>query len=573
MREVIAVVQAVRRRVYVNLAIEQFFRASFFLVAALTAGVLFVKLVFLPQAMDALAYAALTGAVVVVAYALMLSRIRSLAAAITADEKLGLAERLSTALVVSDDDSPLAQLVVEDARDRARRVNVAARFPISLPPNWRNLAIGLVVLTGILCLPQYDLFGRRADILRRQRDREATVKVVEKVRKQIAEMKKVIPETDAKTLDILKDIEFKLGEIQAAEMGKDKALAALSVPMEKLAERMKEIAKEFAKGAQSPQMDLPKAQQEKMLADAKALLDRMNQLLQAAQLTPEQRDQLAKALEQAAKNREALNAAKDQLDKLAEALQKGDKLTPEQAEQLAKALEQLAKQMAQQPSSDNAQLAQQLQQLAQAMKSGNSQTAQQQLQQAQSLLKTSLKGLNSQMASLCKSAGAMGLGEEAFMDMTGSQSMGEGAQDLLAMAEAMKGLGDMKASLAGAESLSLAEALEELEAAAMLGRGNGRGRGPGMGDWGIGEGGEWPLGQDTGDPLLKDKVTGQIQPGRVISSFLVPGGNIRNETRAELENVVLESKQKAKEALTTQKVPRAYEKVVGGYFDKLEVPK
>jgi len=36
---------------------------------------------------------------------------------------------------------------------------------------------------------------------------------------------------------------------------------------------------------------------------------------------------------------------------------------------------------------------------------------------------------------------------------------------------------------------------------------------------------------------------------------------------------VLEGKQRAKEALVDQKVPRAYEKIVRDYFESLDVPK
>jgi hypothetical protein len=63
-----------------------------------------------------------------------------------------------------------------------------------------------------------------------------------------------------------------------------------------------------------------------------------------------------------------------------------------------------------------------------------------------------------------------------------------------------------------------------------------------------------------------------MRPGRVLAAYYTKGGNIKNEVKVQLADEVLASKEQAKEALTQERVPRAYEKVVRDYFDTMDVP-
>jgi len=127
----------------------------------------------------------------------------------------------------------------------------------------------------------------------------------------------------------------------------------------------------------------------------------------------------------------------------------------------------------------------------------------------------------------------------------------------------------------------MAQAMAQLEGAAAMWAQSGYGGMPGD-DWGTGEGmkgpgvgkgGHWPVGEDAGSKMQSSTVSGAMHPGRMLASYYTEGGTIKNESKVQLQEVVLEGKQRAKEALVDQKVPRAYEKIVRDYFESLDVPK
>jgi hypothetical protein len=509
----------------------------------------------------------MAGLVLVAVYAVVFTRVRVISAAIAADEKLSLAERLSTAVAIAGDDSPFALAAIEDAREKAANARVGERFPVSLPRRWRHLAVTLLTFCAVLVMPQLDVLGRKASFEKREKDIAAAQREVEKMKKEIAQLKRSVSPDDLETLDILKDLELTLSDIEGERMGKKELLAELKGPLEKLAERMKELAQQFAESNQNLSAQLGKPQMEKSLADAKALLDKMDKLLDASQLTPEEKEKLAKAIEEAMKNQESLSSALNEMGSLAEAMKSGE-FSKEQMEKLAEAMDKLADAM-KQSGLDKEQLAEMMKNISEAAHSGDAKKLAQQMKQAQQALNTSLKGLNSQLASLAQQMAAQGMTDPSFADITGSQMLAE-AGDLQSMADAMQGLGEFQDSLTGNMSMSMSEALEQLEAA--LASGGGGISPTGMGGPGTGTGNTWPMGDDTGDPTQKDKLAGQLQKGRMLSSMYTEGGNIKNESVVELQAVVTEGKQAAKQALTDQKVPRAYEKIVGQYFENLQTP-
>lgn len=569
MEEILNVVRDVRRRTYANLALEHLFNSAFIIGAVLTAVTLFAKLVFLPRLMDAITMATMAGFALAAVYAVVFTRIRVISAAIAADERLGLAERLSTAVAIAGDDSPFAMAAIADAREKAAGIRVAQSFPVALPRRWRHFAVTLAAFLAVLMMPQFDLLGRKAAYEKRERDVASAQREVEKLKKEVASLKRSVSPDDLETLDILKDLDLAISDVEGSRMGKREVLAELKGPLDKLAERMKELAQEFAQSNQNLSAQLGKAAMEKSLADAKSMLDKMDKLLEAAHLSPEQKEKLAKAIEEAMKNQESLSSALSEMANAAEAM-KGGELTKEQMEKLAEAMEKLAEAM-KEGGLDSQQMAEMMKNMSEAARSGDAKKLAQQMKQAQQAMNTSLKGLNSQLQSLAREMAANGMADPSFSDITGSQMLAEAsAEDLQSMADAMKGLGSFQDSLTGNMSMSMAEALEQLEAA--MGSGKGQISPFGMKGEGTGTGNTWPVGDDTGDPTLKDKLPGQLQKGRMLSSMYTDGGNIKNESVVELSSVIAESKQTAKEALTDQKVPRAYEKVVGKYFESLQTP-
>jgi len=602
MKEVLSVVRSARRRIYANLFISHLFLALLIVIFIFVLVALAAKLIFLPRAMDCMAYAALAGAALAAAYGLFAARTGIFAAAVEADRELGLAERLSSALDVTGDTSPVAQAVVEDARRVAARVRPAERFPVKLPARSWRAAAALAVLAGVLSMPQFDFFGREAAFKRREKDKQEAVTEVKRLQKETAALRKIL-ENDPKALEILKDLEMRLGDLERNPLSRRSALAKVSAPMGKLADRMKEIAKSAAKDAMSKGAMALKDEAARTPAEALAELAKMKEALAKSDLSPEAKAQIAKALDKLADQQKAREAAKSELAQMQKALEKAN-LTAEQQKQLADAISKMAEKLAKSEGANSA-AAQQMAKAAQAMQSGNMDQALQSMQAANANMNSPVPGLNSFLAAMKNSpalakggqqgalqaaqqlaAMAAALGSMNASSMTPEQmaammqsaaqagQMGTAAQ-LQAMAAALQGMSGSSGGLSEGASMSTDEALAQLQsAAAMMGRmGASAGSGPGMRGPGHGRGGEWSVGPDGQSKTRGSTVSGVVQPGRIVASGLVEGGNIKNESTVELAATILESKQQANEALNDQKVPRAYEKVVRDYFDSLDVPK
>ncbi len=548
MKEIHGAVNAVRRRLRANLLLARFLGGLAVLSLILALGVLAAKLVFFPGAMD-LVLPALLGAIcMALLYAALFSRTRTFAAAVAADEKLRLGERLSTAILVAADSSPVARAVVSDARDFASRLRPSTAFPLRLPEKWWRSVVSILLLAGVLSLPQFDLFGRHAAFQREQQDRQEAAAEVERLQEKVAEMKKILGESDPETLEIIEDLQARLAELEKMGLNKKDTLAAVSGPLEKLADRMADLARDASREGQSQQADLSKALADSQLAEAKAQLEKlmaeMKDALEKGTLSEEQKDELAKAIEKLAQelNRAAQNGSPGQ---------------------------QAAQQLAQQ-------LASQMSQAAQDMKAGNASQAAQSLQQAMTAMNTPLSGLNPMAASGMNQGTPLSANPSALQGQAG-QMAGNSAQQLQQMANALQGLSQYQSNLTGGQSMSMAQALAQLQAAAAMGQGGnmpgpGSGTGPGMGGPGQGRGGQWDVAPDGNSTMQSSTIGGVMHPGRMLASYYTEGGTLKNESRVQYEEVVLESRQKAKDALTDQKVPRAYEKVVRDYFESLDAP-
>jgi len=553
MKEVISVVQAVRRRVFMNLLLEHVFEAGFYAFAAIAAAFLVAKVVFFPNAITALAIALLAALLGVAIYSMIAARLQFLPAALAADEGLHMAERFSTAIVVAHDPSPMAAAVVLDARLHAKRINVGAQFPVALPERWWRLATALIVLVGVLMLPQFDPFGREAAFLKKQKEKEQVAKAIKDLKKQVADARKVLDKNEFGVAQELDNLQAKLVEMEKMPLGKKDALAAVNDSLEKLSEKMKEAAKGLSQKSDAEKSDL-----------AKALGDQQNQLQKQAEALAKVKAQMAAMQQELAKG----NMSKEDAQKMAEALQK-------MAEGLPK----------------NSELAKEMEKAAAALQNGDQQAAAQAAESAMNAAQTDTAGIDSQLAMLAQQIAQNQQGNNnqnqqgSMPGMMGNTqiSSAEAAKQIQAMVGALNGMNAFKESTTGTESMSMEAAMAQLSQAAAQGEGQGlgigimpgqggSGRGSGMGGPGVGEGNTWDVGAETGVAPEASNVSGQMKQGRMLASMLTKGGQIKNESKVQYSEVVMDSKQRAKDALTDQKVPRAYEKSVREYFDSLEAP-
>ena len=293
------------------------------------------------------------------------------AAAVAIDERLGLKEKFSTALIYRNSSDPFAAAAVRDAERTAENVSLNKRFPLSFPvmAYWTIAAAAVLVLT-VWELPTFDLFGKEAQkkqMMAEQAKRDDARHSVERALATVNSYPKTLQNAAAVQL-AKKDLENLLNQpINDPAQANRTAFKALQQSQEAIKDEIKN-SDQFAK-AQSDQ---------KMLQSLTPTQDEQGPVADA------QRD-IAKG--DFAKAIENLNAAADKFDKMSDAEKQQ---TAQQMANMAAQLQQMAQNPAQQKQLQQQlqqmgatpQQAQQLQQAMQQAAQGNPQ-AQQQLAQVQ----------------------------------------------------------------------------------------------------------------------------------------------------------------------------------------------
>ena len=72
--------------------------------------------------------------------------------------------------------------------------------------------------------------------------------------------------------------------------------------------------------------------------------------------------------------------------------------------------------------------------------------------------------------------------------------------------------------------------------------------------------------------MIPTTVRGRFTPGSAMPSLPLKGLSIRGQSRIQYEEAMSAAQDAAQSALSQQKVPRAYQQSVKGYFDEFEEP-
>ena len=72
------------------------------------------------------------------------------------------------------------------------------------------------------------------------------------------------------------------------------------------------------------------------------------------------------------------------------------------------------------------------------------------------------------------------------------------------------------------------------------------------------------------DTLIPDKIKGQISPGGQMPNITLRGVSIRGQSKVTVEEAITAAQSDAQSALSQEKIPRAYQQTVKGYFDDLK---
>lgn len=529
-------------------------------------------------------------------------------AAVALDEKLGLKEKMSTALALGSKRSqdPFIDAMVRDAEQTAAGVQLSGQFPLTFP-RMGYFAIGTAIVAALSLkfIPQINLFDKPDDPIRKfdpQREMADGRKLAQDALLKL----EALPKEAANTKDV-----------QIAKAQLDQLMKAPMATREATARRVAEALEQAEKG-------LNKAVQEnKDYAQAKAA----DKLFKSINTPIDGTGPVADAQRKLVKG-DYEEAMKD-IEKAIKAFENGSK---KEQEETAKQVNQLAQQL-QQISQDkqaeeklqkqlqqmgvNQQQIQQAQNLIKQAAQGGKQ-AQQQVQQA---MQQMAQGLNQQQQQQLQQA--MQQAAQAANAQAQAQNMGQAAQQMAqAMAQAAQAqqgnqqnpanqqanqqqmqqqmqnlqqqLQQMQAAANDARQMQAAQqqmqqAMQQAAGQCQGGPGDGQGDKPGMGNqgqWaqgdpennpGNGQGGPGQgAGGNTGKTVAPFSTKTEVsksaydEKGKHLASIYVKDRSVRGEAKLQLKEAIEAGQADAGDDIDESRVDRRTQEAVRRYFETMK---
>ena len=461
----------------------------------------------------------------------MNASVSTIEAATEVDARLGLRDRLSSALSSENEAGPYCKAVVDDAIAFAQSQNVQSKiatvFPIALPKAYATICSLLVLSSVVLLMGQWDLLS--GTTVNSQNEQLATNESIES------------------------SIELVLEELQENELLSDsiqeelEALSATDVHADQDAESLRRTA---LKNITDVQKRL-----DELLNDESALaFEEMQQRMDALKIPSQASMQPMVA--------DLKNSKFDDAKKEFESLQQqlnSEELSEEEKEQLKQSLEDIAKQLQELSESNealasalsaagmNANLADNMDAALKAIENSKELTEEQKKQLLE-LLKAQ------QTASeMCEKMG------KSCKECAGGKP-GEGMASELEKLQAMK-MFQKQAKMAASACQNAAQS--------MCSGANGTNKG-GTGGEGAGNGGNNPL-KETETTTVAKKTPVQTLEGTIIARQLFKGGLLTtNDSIATVRETVLSKKRDSEQAIIDEEVPRKYHELLRHYFGQLE---
>jgi chemotaxis protein histidine kinase CheA len=479
------------------------------------------------------------------------------------DERAQLRESLSTALCVSKSEDPWAKVVVESAREKARRVDVRASIPYESP---RLMPLPLCVLLA-LAVVWFSLGDHYAwPAVVQEQERQAEIKQVKQdLEQHNKEMEELLEKAK---LDLDKETgeesapEADAPEAKTADEIRRGAMKKLTTVQEKLKqeleqsdrskrlEAMKKMMRQLRQPGPGPLDEMAKAMQRGDFAKAQEELNKLAEQVANQELSPEQTAQMKQQLEKMA---EQLKQLAEQTKSLEEELKKAG-FSEEQAKELSKNPEALQEALEKQEGLTE----QQKQQLQQAA-------------EAQSQACQSCEGMSGAMSKMAQGMSQEGMSQEAMEGMQGMAGQLSQAEMLDAEMQAMK------------EALSKCEGQLASLGQCMGGDGMSPGN-PNIGPWrpgesqkfgngsggpGKGNGAPSPDAEEAGYDTKQEKDVGKKHQGPIIGEVLVQANGVRpGEARQKFKQAVEIGSQEAEEAMSRGEISPEMQEAVKYYFGR-----
>lgn len=488
-------------------------------------------------------YAGLAGMLILMLCWLRLPR--RMQVSLLLDERLGLHERISTALALEAADDPFVRCAREEALAKVREVRPAQCIPIrAARPWWGTLLIWVAFGAAFLWLPQKDLLGLHEKKQEAQQEK-AKIELAEKqIKDATAAVKLAADQLEAPELnnDLAGLSEaLKGAEPQAAKRQVIRKLGDMSDKLNSLRNSMEnqsmglmqQMMRQLRASPNALSQQLQMALARSQFSKAATLMRQLQQQMMRGELSDQQKQALQQQLQHLAKQIQELAQKKDALEDELEKQGLDRKLAGLTPEQLKKAL------------------------------------------QNRGLKPEQIDELMQKMAA-CNMAGsrASRLGQAL-----GGGAGGMGGEDLSDALAALDELADLNKQLVLSEAM-----LAEIERAiACLGEGmcEGLGRigpyadgysermGPGSGGPGSGFG-QVAVDADGQTSFKKTVSKSKTGQGPVVASWYFQGEQIKGQAARDYSLAVQEAGAAAAEAINSSHIPKKYEKAVKSYFGQLE---
>lgn len=533
----------------------------------------------------------------------LLPRLTMFQAALYADTRLALRERLSSALLLEPASADPAVAALEaDAIAFARNINPSRDFRYRLPRHARHTLWPAMAIIAVVLMPHFHLLKPAAQ--------NANVPVI-KTPEQVAA-------AEEKKKELIREIEKLAAKAQTKEeeLSADEDL--------KLAERLERLREDLSRGKKNTNEAV--AEMSRMSDDLRLREREINKRLQDfRQIKGLERAEETQALQQDLKNQN-FAAAAQKLEQMAQDIQQG-KMSPERMDQLAKEMQQLAEAMKENPAVADAlnQAAQQIQQAAQQQQQANNQQQnanqnQQAANQGNNQQEQSNAGQSQQSGQQTSQnqQGASGQNPNS-PSKQGQQQQAQAASASLQQAAAQ--MADMQQMMAQAQSVaemqaSMGQCMSSAQAGAMQsGQSNKQGQGGQQGNQqgqsgqmgqqgqagmaGQGQGnpstqagqGQWQQGQSvqqgmgSGGPgtgmggqvpddgtmgkFVDEFIPGQQNEGQIIGVYETDAPAPRGESNVTYSRVPQTYRQQAADALSSQEIPAGLRNSVRDYFEQI----
>lgn len=517
-----AILQAVRIvawRLAVNRSISVLVRSIFYVLCVFGVIALADRLLYLGFSPYLAMFAATAAIIPYAALSLLLRRVTRGDAALAIDQRLGLHERLSTALAIQGTEGPAAEALLLDAQRHAEAIKPRKHFPYQYPREARYLpfpALAIFLIWGVV--PSFDLLNREAAVVEQRKTKQELLLVAKKIEKRSTERRKKLEKIQSvQTEKLIKELE-KVSEALKAAKDKKEAFLQLSEVGDKLKNRHEDLQK---------------------LVDSKKRF----QPTELAQMTKELQEALAEGDYKAAKRQ--LERLAEELEKMKEEMSEGGEVDKQKLEQLAREMERLAEEL------EEAEMGE----LADVLKQAATQLTKLDAKELEEALKN-LKQAENELEQLERLVEEFEMVESALEEL-------ELAKEALSGCKSCRG-GRLGLGLKSGRGFKGGTALRGGQG--RQGRGNGPGGGGGRGS------GERDRGNLDSANFEKSRVRGQIGKGPILGSFLVKGMPPKGESNVEYREAITNYRAAAEDALDKERIPANYRDLVREYFEAIESP-